>query len=66
MQITDLDGDGDLDLVGDPGTPDLWWWENGGNGASWTEHALGFGGDIFDFLLADVDARWEHGHSRRS
>ena len=58
VYAADVDGDGDMDVLGAARTDDdITWWENtAGNGATWTEHTVD--GDFTDassVYAADVD-----------
>ncbi len=48
--VGDIDGDGDIDVV--VGTT---WFENGGNGLTWTPHNIGSGAGTHDIVIADVN-----------
>jgi hypothetical protein len=56
--LHDVDGDGDLDVIGAKYRSDLGWWENPGRlgGRSWGYHKLG-GSDAFlhDLICTDLD-----------
>jgi hypothetical protein len=58
VHAADVDGDGDLDVLGAADTDDdIVWWENtAGDGSSWTEHAVDtdFDGAI-SVYTADID-----------
>lgn len=57
--ISDVDGDGDLDIVGAKYYSDLGWWENPGpplTSTPWTFHKLATATEyLHDFMLADLD-----------
>jgi hypothetical protein len=54
-QIADVDADGDLDvIVGAWAEPRLMWFENSGDGSSWTPHLIG-DGYVHDIAVADLD-----------
>jgi flagellar hook assembly protein FlgD len=56
--VGDVDGDGDLDVVGAANLGDkIWWWENAnGSGTSWTRHRVGAGFDgAHEVSAADID-----------
>jgi uncharacterized repeat protein (TIGR01451 family) len=59
VYAADVDGDGDLDVLGAAGTADdITWWENtNGDGTAWTEHtvAAAFDGAV-SVYAADVDS----------
>ncbi|PKL39156.1 MAG: hypothetical protein CVV44_09835 [Spirochaetae bacterium HGW-Spirochaetae-1] len=42
LSVADMDFDGDLDVIcqGKFDGGQIYWWENGGDGTSWTEHAI--------------------------
>ena len=55
---TDLDGDGDIDVLGGAGiADDIYWWENtDGTGTSWTEHMVDSDFDgVLSVYSADLD-----------
>jgi hypothetical protein len=58
VYAADVDGDGDLDVLGAANVADdIAWWENiAGDGSAWTEHTVdaAFGG-AYDVHAADVD-----------
>ena len=52
VYAADLDGDGDLDILGTAYTADeIRWWANNGNGQSWVEHTVS---DSFDAAIAVI------------
>jgi len=56
----DIDGDGDLDIVGGENhsnsTDRVNWWENtAGDGSAWTEHTIGQLNQVSDVFTADLD-----------
>ncbi len=53
----DVDGDGDLDIIGASiALHEIRWWENvSGDGSSWTEHFLADMNGVFRTLAADID-----------
>lgn len=55
----DMDGDGDLDIVGSQGNGgDINWWENiNGNGLEWTEHTVAgsLEASVYTVYAADID-----------
>lgn len=53
----DIDGDGDLDIVGSSwGSGGIAWWENGGNGGTWVKHTVIQGvGQTSSVYADDVD-----------
>ena len=58
VYATDVDGDGDTDVLGAaPGADDITWWENAdGTGNSWTEHTVDGDYDLASSVYAiDVD-----------
>lgn len=62
LAVGDMDGDGDLDVVGAAMTDDdVFWWENaGGSGSSWIEHTVDSNLDgAFSVALADLDWNYD-------
>ncbi len=58
VYTADVDGDGDLDVIGGAAyEADITWWENlDGVGQSWTEHSVnGLFGNPWDVYAADMD-----------
>jgi hypothetical protein len=65
MEIADIDGDGDIDVLGfdhpgewaSGGDPtDVYWYENNGDGSSWTPHLIGQSPDfVKDVSIADFN-----------
>ena len=58
VHAADVDGDGDLDVLGAAaGAYDITWWENTtGNGTVWTEHTVdGDFGGAYSVYAADID-----------
>ncbi len=58
VYAADMDGDGDLDILGAASTADdITWWENmNGSGTSWTEHTVdGSFNGAYSVYAADVD-----------
>lgn len=57
VHATDVDGDGDMDILGTAlRANDIAWWENTtGNGSAWSEHTLDDDFDGISVWTADVD-----------
>ncbi len=60
LKAIDLDGDGDIDVVGtDKSTNELLWFENNGTASAWATHVI-FGGanlnNVKDLSVADLDS----------
>ncbi len=57
VYATDIDGDGDTDVVGVAfDSNEITWWENDdGSGTSWTEHVLDYFGGALSVFAIDVD-----------
>jgi len=55
----DMDGDGDLDIIGSQyNDGDVTWWENvNGSGSEWTEHTVdgGYEASLYTVYAADID-----------
>jgi len=55
IQTSDLDQDGDIDVIVSLKSIKLSWWENHDNGGSWTEHII-LEADVWECTSADFDA----------
>ncbi|MCD4734148.1 T9SS type A sorting domain-containing protein [bacterium] len=58
VSAADVDGDGDMDILGTAGgaDDDISWWENDSSGGGWTEHRVGdYWGGANDVYATDID-----------
>lgn len=51
----DIDGDGDIDILGKHGHEVCWWDNTEGNGLSWAKHTLGYSYGLHSVESADLD-----------
>jgi len=55
IETSDLDQDGDIDIIVSLKSIQLSWWENHNNGSTWTEHII-LEADVWECTSADFDA----------